>query len=135
MAGIFKRRGRGSEPSEEVAGEEVSSEPIAGATIAGEAAVMFEPPRRGAVPRARRARADADAARAAEIARLSEDLKRELEAELAATRRQRAEVEAELAAARRRRAEIERELAAMQTEAAGPRLVAVEPPSAQARRG
>lgn len=130
MAGFFKRRGRDPESSQ-MGGEAELREPP------GQPALTFEPPRRGAAPPADRARSDAEHASAAEVARLGEELRREIEAELAATRRQRVEVEAELAASRRRRAEIEAELAATRAEPEQrvPRLAAVESPSAHIRRG
>jgi TATA-binding protein-associated factor Taf7 len=90
MAGIFRRRGRGSEPSEGVA-----SEPLPGAPKGEKPGLTFEPPRRTAAPPDRdgkggiatassspgpgadRARPDADEGGAAEVARLREELKRE----------------------------------------------------------
>jgi TATA-binding protein-associated factor Taf7 len=85
MAGIFRRRGRGSEPGKPVASEAVSSEP----------GLAFEPPRRAAarpardaeggtarassppVPGADHARPDSEQGSAAEVARLREELERE----------------------------------------------------------
>jgi predicted RNase H-like nuclease (RuvC/YqgF family) len=167
MAGIFRGRGRGSEPSEWVASEAVSSEP----------GLTFEPQRRVAdrpardrdgesarvsssrVPRAERARPDAERGSAGEVARLSEDLKREqaeearalAEAEprlVQALAEQRTQLEAE---ARERvtevvrlreeltraRAEIEAELATTRRQLAGTerQIAAMEQPSAHSARG
>jgi hypothetical protein len=130
MPRFFRRHGRDPEPSQ-MGGEAESREPPE------QPPLTFEPPRRGAGLPAGRARPDAERATAAEVVRLGEELRREIEAELAATRRQRVEVEAELAASRRRRAEVEAELAATrrEPEQTVPRLAAVESPSAHVRRG
>ncbi len=131
MAGFLRRRGRDPEPSEVVGDETEFKEPPEQPDL------TFEPPRRGAPLPAGRARPDAQPASPTEIVRLGEELKREMAAELAATRRQRVEVEAELAATRRQRAEIDAELAATRSQPneTGPHLAAVESPSAHVRRG
>jgi hypothetical protein len=146
MAGIFRRRGRGSEPSDAVA-----SEAVPGAREGGEPVLPFEPPRRGAAPPARdreggtarassppvpgadRARPDAEEGSAAEVARLREELKREqadkaralAEAErrlVRALAEQRTELEEEarvrVAEVARLRAELARERAEIEAELA-----------------
>jgi hypothetical protein len=150
MAGIFRRRGRGSEPSEGGASE----------AAPGEAPLPFEPPRRGAARASTPpVRTDAAEASAAEVARLREELKREradkaralAEAErrlIRALAEQRTELEeearervTEVARLReeltRERAEIEAELAAHRRllEQTEPHVAAMERSSAHAPRG
>ena len=89
MAGIFRRRGRGSESSEAVA-----SDASSGAPSGGSPGLTFSPPRRGVAPAGRDgkdgivgaptrralgaddARPDTEEGGAAEVARLREELKR-----------------------------------------------------------
>jgi hypothetical protein len=110
MAGFFWRRGSANEPSEGLAIRAVSSQAsrrdTSGSASNGkDDAVTASNPRVGS-----------ETEDGAEVTRLGQELMREIQAELDATRRQRSEIEAELDATRRQRSEIEAELDATRRE-------------------